>query len=288
MHIHNVVDTDKHYIIDGVTRTITNINETKRELVQHDHNSERFTFEIPRFVDSHDFTECNEVQVHYVNVDKYEKVKSSGIYTVDDLGVMADDEETVMLSWLISGNATEAVGTLNFSIRFVCVTDGRVDYAWNTTEFKGITILPSINNTDEIIEQNEDVLLGLTSSVQKLEDDDAQIRTEMVRGFDEVAKNITEVGNKVDSSDETARGAEQSASQAMTMAQEAVSMASRLPDVTADDNGKVLTVVDGVWSVVALPVYDGAVRDEADGALVDADGKVITDKDGNIFTITEG
>ena len=54
-HNHNVIDTDAHYKIDGITRTIVNIDETKRELVQNDHNSERFTFEIPRYVDGHDF-----------------------------------------------------------------------------------------------------------------------------------------------------------------------------------------------------------------------------------------
>ena len=191
MHIHNVVDTDKHYIIDGVTRTITNINETKRELVQHDHNSERLTFEIPRFVDSHDFTECNVVQVHYVNVDKYEKVKSSGIYTVDDLGIKADDEETVMLSWLISGNATETVGTLNFSIRFMCVTDGKVDYAWNTTEFKGITILPSINNTDETAEQHFDVIAAMTLKMENLDSDIGNaVSTAFIEAKDEIIASV--------------------------------------------------------------------------------------------------
>ena len=152
-HIHNIVDTDIHYKIDGVSRTITNVNETKRELVQGDHNSEIFTFEVPRFIDGHDISECNVVQVHYINLDKFEKYESIGVYNVDDLHIKEGDANTVILSWLISGNATRYVGTLNFSIRFACVNDGVPEYVWNTTTFKGISILTTVFNSGEIANQ---------------------------------------------------------------------------------------------------------------------------------------
>ena len=164
-HIHNVIDTDVHYKIDGVTRTITNLDKTKRTIAQYDHNSERFTFEIPRYVDGHDFSECNLVQVHYSNADKYGKVKSSAVYVVDDLHIDNDDPNTVALSWLISSNATQVAGTLNFSIRFACVQDGKIVYAWNTTVFKGITIMESLyNNTGDVID-NADALVVLANKL---------------------------------------------------------------------------------------------------------------------------
>ena len=169
-HIHDVIDTDIHYKIDGITRTITNLNETKRELVQSDHNSERFTFEIPRYVDGHDFSKCNAVQIHYANADKFDKVKNTGVYNVEDLHIKEDDDETIVLSWLISGHATETVGTLNFSIRFACVSGGKVEYAWSTTIFKGILILESLYNSDEVIVEYPDTLADLLARVNELED----------------------------------------------------------------------------------------------------------------------
>lgn len=159
MHIHPVIDTDVHYKIDGTTRIIVNIDETKRMLVQNDHNSERLTFEVPRYIDGHDLMSCNVVQVHYVNADTYERNLSTGIYEVDDIGVKSeDDASAVMFSWLVSANATKHVGTLSFVIRFSCITNGNIDYAWNTTVFKSINILAGIYNSEQIFEQNIDLL----------------------------------------------------------------------------------------------------------------------------------
>lgn len=66
-HLHSVYDTDNHFKVDGITRAITDISETKTSLVQHDHNSERFTFEIPRYIEGHDMLACNDVSVRYRN-----------------------------------------------------------------------------------------------------------------------------------------------------------------------------------------------------------------------------
>lgn len=160
-HIHSVKDTDVHYKIDGVSRTITNVDETKRMLVQNDHNSERLTFEVPRYIDGHDLTTCNLVQVHFTNSDIYEKNFSRGVYEVDDLGIKGEsgeDANIVILTWLVSSNATKYVGTLNFSLRFSCVTDSKIGYAWGTTTFKGINIVEGVYNSDQLVEENIDVL----------------------------------------------------------------------------------------------------------------------------------
>lgn len=158
-HIHSVYDTDTHFKIDATTRVVKNTPETKVMIVQHDHNSERFTFEIPRYVDGHDMSSCNVVQVHYINTDATGKgVYNKGIYEVDDLQISPDDDNVVICSWLISGNATQYVGKLSFVIRFACTTGGVVDYAWNTATHSNVHISSGINNGNEIAEEYVDIL----------------------------------------------------------------------------------------------------------------------------------
>ena len=158
-HIHDVVDTDIHYKINGVTRDITNVNEVKRTLVQGDHNSERFTFEIPRYIDGHDLTTCNCVEVHYINIDMAGKEKNEDIYDIEDMGVKEDDESVVIFTWLIDGNATRYAGTINFIIKFSCIDEqGNVNYVWNTLIFKSIFVSDGICNSNAIAERYSDIM----------------------------------------------------------------------------------------------------------------------------------
>ena len=100
--------------------------------MQFDHNSEVFTFELPRYIEGHDMMQCNRVEVHYLNIDSMTKQENEGIYLVDDLTVNADDDTKITCSWLISQNATQLVGSLNFLLRFICLTEDVIDYVWNT------------------------------------------------------------------------------------------------------------------------------------------------------------
>lgn len=152
---HGVKDSDKHFIIDPVTRTVKN-ESGKLVLIQYDHNSERFTFECPRFVDDHDMSLCNRVEIHYINTGA--NSKSTGIYEVDDLQI-SSETNTVTCSWLVSQNATQHVGKLNFIIRFACIAeDSTIEYAWNTSIYSDIVISKGIYNGEEFIEDYVDVL----------------------------------------------------------------------------------------------------------------------------------
>lgn len=66
-HTHPVIDNDLHFSINTLTREISN-GSKKVKLMQGDHASEIFTFEIPRYVDGHDMSLCNKIAVHYINV----------------------------------------------------------------------------------------------------------------------------------------------------------------------------------------------------------------------------
>lgn len=154
---HGVTDTDRHFIIDPITRTIKN-QSGKLVLIQYDHNSERFTFECPRHVDEHDMSLSDKVEIHYINTGTGNSW-SSGIYEADDLRISADNTDVVTFSWLISQNATQHVGKLNFIIRFTCVgDDATLEYAWNTGIYSDIAIAKSIYNGEEFVEEYIDVL----------------------------------------------------------------------------------------------------------------------------------
>lgn len=158
-HIHPVIDDDPHFIIDTSTRYITYTGEDKLVLIQGDHNSERFSFKMPRIVDGHDMMLCNRVQVHYVNINgEIPDVSSADVYTVDDLAVSEDDEDTITWTWLISQTATMHVGTLNFALRFSCVEDSKVTYVWNTAPYSGIIISNGISSAETLVVQYGDVL----------------------------------------------------------------------------------------------------------------------------------
>lgn len=159
-HKHPVYDTDLHLIIDPVTRDIKNTSG-KTVLMQNDHNSERFTFEIPRYIDGHDMSICNVVEFHYINIESAgEKNESRDIYIVNDLQVHPDSEDIVIGSWLVSHNATKYDGSLNFIIRFACVSDVNftIQYQWFTNVFSELKVSKGIYNTDVVIGDDTDIL----------------------------------------------------------------------------------------------------------------------------------
>lgn len=159
MHDYNIIDQEPHFIIDATTRKITNELASEIAIVQFDHNSEVFTFELPRYIEAHDMTECNRVEVHYKNTDASTSAEVLGVYEVDDLQPDPEDENKAVCTWLISQNATQKVGKLDFLVRFSRVAeDGTILYAWNTSIFTGIMVSAGLMNSEEIVEQYADVL----------------------------------------------------------------------------------------------------------------------------------
>ena len=158
-HKHSVYDSDTHFSINPITRAIRNESSRKTTLIQGDHNSERFTFEIQRLVEGHDMAACDRVEIHYINVDATGSNQSADVYEVDDLQVSPDDSNVVICSWLISKNATMYAGSLNFTVRFVCLSDGVVSYAWHSAIHSDIYVSSGIlNDTEAIITPYVDVL----------------------------------------------------------------------------------------------------------------------------------
>lgn len=157
-HKHSVYDTDKHFIVDAITRTI--ISQSKKtKLMQYDHNSERFTFQVPRFIDGHDMSLCDTIDIHYINLSADTLYRSTGPYPVDDMQLSLDGDDVIIFSWLISGNATAYAGTLTFAISFKCLSGSSIDYAWHTDAFSDIEIVNTVRSDgSDIIVEYHDVI----------------------------------------------------------------------------------------------------------------------------------
>lgn len=167
-HLHEIVDSDKYFVIDPITRVITT-ESTKLTLIQYDHNSERYTFEMPRNVEGHDMSTCNQIQIHFDNVSKNKKETNHDLYTVTDMRVSEDDESSIIFSWLISRSATQIIGKLSFSVHFACVSDqGTIDYSWHTASFDKVVINGCIHNTNSVVEEHSDFVSMIESIVNDI------------------------------------------------------------------------------------------------------------------------
>lgn len=149
----DVIDTDHHFIVNAFTREITSKNPQKDILIKNDHNSERFTFEIPRYIEGRDVGKCNLVQVCYTNG------RFSGVYTVDDLKVYPFVHDVVSCTWLISQNVTRNSGKLSFMLRFAQVNDdATVEYAWSTKTYDNVRVLETIDAIEKFEDEYVDAI----------------------------------------------------------------------------------------------------------------------------------
>lgn len=164
IHKHPVYDTDEHFVIDPATRVITNTSKNKTSMVQGDHNSERFSFEIPKLVDGHDMTLCNLIQIHFINTGSG-RDENEGVYEVDDIAVIEGSQDTVVFTWLVSDAATYYDGSLAFAVTFECVESGLVTYRWGTGIHSGFTIQRGMNNSDSVTEGYPDILAQWYSKI---------------------------------------------------------------------------------------------------------------------------
>lgn len=182
-HIHDIIDTDKRFYIKPSTRVIKK-ETSKVKLMQYDHNAERFGFEMPRFVEGHDMSICDRVEIHYINFATPTE-KSEDVYLVDDMQVSPCSDKMVFFSWLISANATKYAGPLVFLIRFVCLDGEKVTYSWGTEPFRDIKIGEGIDNSAAAIEMSTDVLEAW--------------RKEVLGGSEEAAKKAEAAANRAES-----------------------------------------------------------------------------------------
>lgn len=161
-HEHSVIDKDKHFVIDPENNMSITCAGTVKGLKRGDHASERYTFEMPRYIEGHDMSLCNKVEAHYNNI-KYdsstrETTTNKSFDDVQDFGISETSEDTVVWTWLVKSDATQLDGTLNFCIRFACMNGDEIEYQKFTDVYASIPVGESIWNTETVAKQNADVL----------------------------------------------------------------------------------------------------------------------------------
>lgn len=157
-HKHSVYDSDTHFSISAITRQIKNESSKKTTLIQGDHNSERFSFDLPRFIEGHDMMNCNLVEVHFTNKDEQSGDINKDYYEVKDMQISPADANIIVFSWLIDERATLLAGLLEFQIKFKCMTGGVCDYKWNTAINSEISIASALDNSEEVVERTPNVV----------------------------------------------------------------------------------------------------------------------------------
>lgn len=149
-HTHVITDSDLHFIIDPITRTIESQSDN-RYLTQLDHESAKLTFGIPLLVEGHDMSKCDRIEIHFTNITKKKDAQSNGVYIVKD----SDKEitnNTFLFGWLVRRESTIHAGRLNFSITFLCHDEeSNITYEWGTTECKYMQVLPKLEHTETIM-----------------------------------------------------------------------------------------------------------------------------------------
>lgn len=163
-HIHNIIDTDSHFYIDPITRSVTTKSD-KLYVVQYDHDSEQFTFQVPRYVEEHDMSQCTRIEIHFTNITRNKREQIDGVYYVraDDV---SSDLNTTFFKWLISRDATQLVGSLKFTITFICVDeDENVSYQWSTGMFESIEVLTKLEHTATVVKAYPDLYTKLKQDI---------------------------------------------------------------------------------------------------------------------------
>ena len=195
-HEHTLVDTDNYFVIDPITRQITNMSRGELILMQRDHKSSVYTFQLPRYIDGHDMSLCNRVKCHFNNIGNLgeELLEHPDVVELTDLRLNPEDKSTVICSWTITRQATWYAGALGFLLQYLCVDEyGNETYEWHTDEFTAVTIKKSRNNDEAplveytaIFEQWRERIFGAGDSV----------KSEIIALTEEKLSEVTSEGTK--------------------------------------------------------------------------------------------
>lgn len=161
-HEHEVTVVGAVFEVDPITRKVSS-GELKK-ISSGDHNSTRWGFSMPRFINGHDMSLCQEVTIHTTNISEDKRTKVEDIYNVDDFAIDENDDSKMKWTWLVKRGATKYAGTTEFGLCFRCLTDEAIDYDFNTEECtKEIIVLKGKHNEEAV----DDIFLSFIEQVRE-------------------------------------------------------------------------------------------------------------------------
>ena len=258
-HNHHIYDTDVHFIVHPFTRTIRKVRAGTHTVIQNDHNSERFTFEIPRYIDGHDMLNVTRAEIHYLNIDACTEAHQTGCYIADDLQVLPHDKKMIQCTWLLSRNATKYVGSLHFLLRFVCASEEDTDYVWSTAIYSEVTIAPGFSFAEESVTAHPDILSQWEEKLNALSSDFYQFQEEVTEMAEDFLQNVRKIdetltisGAAADAKVTGERFAELE-SRMEDLIYQPIAIKSFTNDVGTAENGAVVDTVTLQWSCNKTP-----------------------------------
>lgn len=191
-HNHTISDSGAYFVVNPLTRTMQIAPDNMPKLIRNDHQSERITFSIPRYIDGHDMLNCNRAEIHYSNTETETGEYSEGFYLANDLHEDPKNKNRLLCSWLISRNATQYVGTLDFLLRLACVSEEDAEYVWNTAIFKSLKVSEGFDHSESEIEKYPDVLLQWENRLNTLENRISELEYEPIA----IKTFVNDIGTK--------------------------------------------------------------------------------------------
>ena len=271
-HTHDVFDMENHFEINGSSRFIKETSETKLVVVQGDHKSEVLTFKMPRYIDGHDMTLCNNIRIHYINLDTKTNNKSADVYEVTDLTLCEECEDVLTFTWTIEAPATKYSGTLSFLVKFECTEGENVLYQWNTAKYVSVNVLAGIDNSEEFVEKYSNVL--------------EEWYNELTKGADSIEELNQQAIAEIELAKEDAK--EDIEHKASAKMQEIDECIERVIPIYINWNGdtkgrETITVLGGTFYKVSNFTY---TPDELDGSnlIINGEGTYVLDK--SLFNTT--
>lgn len=165
-HEHEVEAKEVTFEIDPETRTISNVTGEIVKLVQGDHKSTRFVFNMPRYINGHDMMLCNMVYIPYINAEPDGRTQKfrKGVFTAKDMQLV--DNDTVKFTWLVTRNSTYYAGALSFMVIFQCMEGERILYSWNAEPNADVVITAKLDSGETFELEYIDIIEQWKSSVK--------------------------------------------------------------------------------------------------------------------------